>query len=430
MATVALAGSIFFTAPNPDAARVKLILSLVLTMAPFAVVAPFLGPAIDRSKGGRRIMLIGAAIGRALVCLYMATKLNSWQLYPCALVLLILVKAHAVAKSSLVPATIDSPDDLVAAGSRLAVLATIAALVAAGPAAGISALAGAAAGAPWVLRLAAVAYAVGAVMALRTRPAPPAVMDPPDHVDEAVRSRGVSLASTCMLTIRACSGFLTFAAAFILRRARHPSTPAWWYGLVVAAALVGGFVGNVAGPRLRRAVGEERILTAVLGMVAFAGLVAARLHNNLGLALLAMAVGAADGVGQLAFDAIVQRDGNEGARGRSFARFEATFQLGWVGAALLPVILPLSQRLAGVMVAVATGFAAISYLGARQAVLHVAHRDEPGPPSPVVAPAPPAPPRRETPGIVWADDAIVEGQARLPFEDEVGGDQDRAPQFP
>src|SRR5690348_1374508 len=50
--TLALAGSLFFSI-SPTAARGRVALSLVLTMAPFAVVAPLLGPAIDRSSRGR-----------------------------------------------------------------------------------------------------------------------------------------------------------------------------------------------------------------------------------------------------------------------------------------------------------------------------------------------------------------------------------------
>ena len=48
---VALANSVFFSI-DPTQARVKVMLYLVLTMAPFAVVAPLLGPWIDRPRGG------------------------------------------------------------------------------------------------------------------------------------------------------------------------------------------------------------------------------------------------------------------------------------------------------------------------------------------------------------------------------------------
>src|SRR6202035_3227321 len=88
MVTVALAGSIFFST-DLNGARGRVLLSLLLTMAPFAVVAPFLGPAIDKSKGGRRLMVILSAVGRCFVCLYMARVVNNLLLFlPAALILL------------------------------------------------------------------------------------------------------------------------------------------------------------------------------------------------------------------------------------------------------------------------------------------------------------------------------------------------------
>ena len=51
--TVALAGTIFFST-SVDQARGKVVLFLIITMAPFAVLAPFIGPALDRIQQGRR----------------------------------------------------------------------------------------------------------------------------------------------------------------------------------------------------------------------------------------------------------------------------------------------------------------------------------------------------------------------------------------
>ena len=65
---VALAGSIFFNV-SADAARPKVPLYLLVTMVPFSVVAPVIGPVLDRTKGGRRLVLTAGAAGRALLCL-------------------------------------------------------------------------------------------------------------------------------------------------------------------------------------------------------------------------------------------------------------------------------------------------------------------------------------------------------------------------
>ncbi|MGH2577850.1 MAG: MFS transporter, partial [Actinomycetota bacterium] len=64
---VALAGSIFFNV-SADAARPKVLLYLGVTMVPFAIVAPVVGPALDRTRGGRRLVLAGSAAGRAVLC--------------------------------------------------------------------------------------------------------------------------------------------------------------------------------------------------------------------------------------------------------------------------------------------------------------------------------------------------------------------------
>src|SRR5918996_108849 len=54
--TVSLAGSLFFTAPT-SAARGSVLLYLALTLAPFSVIAPIVGPALDRTLGGRRMIV-------------------------------------------------------------------------------------------------------------------------------------------------------------------------------------------------------------------------------------------------------------------------------------------------------------------------------------------------------------------------------------
>jgi MFS family permease len=194
-------------------------------------------------------------------------------------------------------------------------------------------------------------------------------------VDEAVRSRGVSMAAVAMGTIRGISGFLTFAVAFSFRRGwgyvghdHHHHThhaPTWWYGVVLVGGIVGGFIGNLLGPRVRTMLREERMLTLALAIVGFAGFFVAFIGGRLTIVLVAFAAGLADGFGQLAFDAIVQRDGAEGSRARSFARYEATFQLTWVAAALLPVAVPISSWLAELVIGLVGAGAAANYLFGR-----------------------------------------------------------------
>src|SRR5271165_4715155 len=99
---VSLAGSLFFSI-SPMAAKDKVLLYLLLTMGPFAVVAPALGPIIDRSRGARRAMVVTSALGRAVLCPFIARDIHSLLLFPEAFVMLVLSKVYVVTKGALVP---------------------------------------------------------------------------------------------------------------------------------------------------------------------------------------------------------------------------------------------------------------------------------------------------------------------------------------
>jgi len=99
---VSLAGSLFFSI-SPTAAKDKVLLYLLLTMGPFAVVAPALGPLVDRSRGARRAMVVTSALGRAALCPFIARDIHSLLLFPEAFVMLVLSKVYLVTKGALVP---------------------------------------------------------------------------------------------------------------------------------------------------------------------------------------------------------------------------------------------------------------------------------------------------------------------------------------
>jgi hypothetical protein len=218
LVTVALAGSLFFDI-SPSAARGRVALSLVLTMAPFAVVAPFLGPAIDRVRGGRRFTMVLANFGRALACLFMARYLSGLLLFPIAFVLLVLSKTHAVAKSSLVPTVVESKDELVGANSRLALISAVMGVVAAVP--GVA-----------ILKLLLVA-AGASLRIFQVRPDDPSRRS---AASEEVRHAGIRLAATATGVLRASVGFLTFLVAFALRR---DGAPSWVFGVVLVGSMAG-----------------------------------------------------------------------------------------------------------------------------------------------------------------------------------------------
>ncbi|MCB9390560.1 MAG: hypothetical protein H6512_13670 [Acidimicrobiia bacterium] len=80
-----------------------MLLYLLLTMAPFAVVSPVIGPALDRAQGGRRIMLVFCTAGRGVMCVLMSRHMDGLLLFPEAFTLLVLQKGYAVAKGAVVP---------------------------------------------------------------------------------------------------------------------------------------------------------------------------------------------------------------------------------------------------------------------------------------------------------------------------------------
>ncbi len=102
MVTISLAGSLFFSI-SPNAAKGKIILYLLVTMAPFAIVAPVLGPLVDRSTSARRAIVAISTAGRAFLCLLMASDLHSLALFPEAFSILVLSRLYMVTKSTLVP---------------------------------------------------------------------------------------------------------------------------------------------------------------------------------------------------------------------------------------------------------------------------------------------------------------------------------------
>jgi len=166
---VALAGTIFFNT-SVDQARGKVVLFLVVTMAPFAVLAPFIGPALDRVQQGRKYVLAGTLLARGLLCYAMAAAVsNPINLLPAAFGVLVLQKAYGVVRASVVPRLLPEQIALVTANARSQLIAVIAATLAAGLAEGVQVTGGAA----WVLRVGMVVYLAAVVLALRL----------PDRVD-------------------------------------------------------------------------------------------------------------------------------------------------------------------------------------------------------------------------------------------------------
>jgi predicted MFS family arabinose efflux permease len=358
--TVSLAGSIFFS-QNVGESRSQVLLYLLITIAPFAVVGPIIGPALDRSRAGRRTLMALGCFGRALVCFLMVGQLDSVLLFPLAFMVLVLAKGHQVAKSALVPAVVGD-GELVEANSRLSLISVVAAVVGGLPAAALVAVFNA----QWSLLLATALFVVAGVLALRIpAAAKPAPVETPEERQE-LTTPSIVFAGTAMAVLRGGVGFLTFLLAFKLKAAGQP---AWFFGLVLVASAVGGFLGVVCTPPLRRRLREETILAGSLIVPAVVSLFAARDGARIGAMAIAFVVAFGASSGRIAFDSLLQRDGPEHLRGRAFARFETRFQLAWVAGALVPVALLdlLTKRSGFFLLALVLGFGGLSYVGGLRA---------------------------------------------------------------
>lgn len=354
---VSLAGSIFFS-QDIYKSRSQVLLYLLLTMAPFAVVAPIIGPALDRSKAGRRTLMAIGLFGRALTCFLMAGRLDTLFLYPLAFVALVLAKGHTVAKASLVPAVVKSDAALVDANSRLAFIGVVASTTGGVLGAGIIALVGS----PWSLRFGAIMFLVGGILALRIPKAK--VSTTPETQEEVgeLHAPSIIFAGSAMTIMRGSVGFLAFFLAFYLRSSNEAE---WFFGAVLAASALGGFVGVILAPIARRRAREEVILSSTLIVGSFMALIAARYPTRFSTLLLVLVIALSAQCGRIAFDSLLQRDGPEHLRGRAFARFETRFQVAWVVGALIPVALLdlLTEREGYFALGLGLAFAAATYIG-------------------------------------------------------------------
>jgi hypothetical protein len=361
LVVVALADSVFFSLPVGQA-RSRVALYLAVTMAPLAVAGPLLVPLLDRS-GFRRAISFAAAGLRAVVAMYAAPRVGSVLLFPAAFVLLALSKAHGLTKNDLTLAYAGPGQGLVQANGRLGRVAATGALVATVP--GLLALKTLDATA--VLYLAAAVYGVTALLTLRL-PQPPEIRVG-GTTGRLGRVPELALPALGTAGLRAASGFLLFLLAFALRRAGRPP---YWFGLLAVGGAAGGYLADLVAPRLPRSLREEAVVLIAL-VAAGGGAVLAFVAFSLpALVLFALLAGAAAEFGRLAFQSLMQRLAPSSAQGRVFVRYEVQFQLAWVGAALVPALVPLPFRSGLLVLAALYGVLTVTYLRRRRSRLPAA----------------------------------------------------------
>ena len=294
----------FFTLPT-DQARPQVAQFLLLSMAPFAIVAPFIGPFLDRFRHGRRWALGVSLALRAFLCWVLASVLDgSTWLFLCALVFLVASKAFTITRAAAVPRLLPPGFTLVNANSRISMANVLGAAVGGGIAAGIALL-----GPEWSLRFGFLIFVAATVFAILLSPAVDSLATerdtssvptgPAGQLPEATRiSRrfrdlqpGVLHGLRCVMGARLMTGFLTFFLAFLLREQPIASIDGvLLLGIVVAAAGVGNSLGTIVG-NLSKNIAPEKIGLAVLCVDLAIAIITAALYSIVTVIALGLIAG-------------------------------------------------------------------------------------------------------------------------------------------
>jgi len=353
LVAMALAGTLFFEVPSAQA-RDKVLLYLLLTIAPFAVVAPVLGAVFGRFPAAFRAVLTSASTLRAMVVVVMTFGLTSLWLFPLAFLMLVLSRLFGISKSSMLPVALPEPVALVSANALLARLGIYAGAAAALVGAGLIQLHPA-----WALVFACLLFLFSAFTGLglpNPRAAAPVSSGPavaPSREDFRQSVRSVRLARLATAVVRLLNGFLLALLAFEFKE----SGGLLDFGALLGAAGIGFGLASFVAPWLARRLREEPMMVAALAVEAAAAFIAGQFFSLWAAALLAGSAGLAWGTAKFGFDALLQDMVHPDRRGSAFTRAETLFQLAWVVGAVLPVAVSVPAEV-GLAVAGVTALAA------------------------------------------------------------------------
>ncbi len=386
-------------------ARGQVAIFLLTTMAPFVLLAPFVGPLLDRYRRGRRWAIGTTLAVRAFLSWVLAgvvTDGSPWVL-PLALLCLISTRAYAVALSAGIPLVRPRAITLVTANSRQSIATLVGIVCGSLVAAPVGRF-----GPQWSLRVAFVLYVVATVLAIRlsarvdslpsvaamgeAAPGEAAVGEGP--VGEAWVAQGpvgearvgearvgeapvggtdavgsgaagtnpplretvrgawrltrthplppaVRAALTTASGAKLLAGFVTLFLVFLLQEEPLPGISDLFAMGLVVAA---AGVGNAAGSVVGNRLGPRSptvIASAMLVIAIVASVLTAVSYALWSVIVLGLVSGAFGQLAKLCLDALVQAETPEHLRSRIFSWSETRLQAAWVLGGGLGIVMPL-----------------------------------------------------------------------------------------
>ncbi|BBX00524.1 membrane protein [Mycolicibacterium moriokaense] len=388
---IALADTLFFAAASGES-KGRVALYLLITIAPFAVVAPLIGPALDRLQHGRRVALATSFMLRTVLVLVLIGNFDgatgsfpSWVLYPCALGMMVLSKSFSVLRSAMTPRVLPPTIDLVRVNSRLTTFGLLGGTMVGGAVAAAAQYLFRVFELPGALYVVVAVSVAGAALSMRipkwvevTAGEVPATLSYHGRTGELRRhpephkgsssarqplGRNIITALWGNCTIKVMVGFLFLYPAFV---AKAHDASGWEQlrilGLIGAAAAIGNFAGNFTSARLKLGHPAQVVVRCTIAVTASA-LATAVSGNLLVAAVATLITSGASAIAKASLDASLQDDLPERSRASAFGRSESLLQLAWVAGGAIGVLI-YTQLWVGF-----TGVSAVLIVGLAQTVV-------------------------------------------------------------
>jgi len=341
---VALANTLFFSAAAGES-KGKVALYLLITVAPFALVAPVIGPALDRVQHGRRFALAASCLLRVVLSIVMATNFDNWGLYPAALGSMVLSKSFTVLKAAITPRVLPRDITLSKTNARMTIFGLAAGGVFGLVAAGLANVFGSP-GALWFTAAVSLANAwlclrIPSWVEVTEGEVPTSLRARPHKPRRQALGRTVVVALWGNGAIRMLTGFLMLFAAFVVRAQTEGDAflQLLLLGVIAGAAGAGSFLGNAVGARLHFGA-PDQVVIGCLGAALAVTVLAAVLPGLLTAAAVGLVGATASSLAKVSLDAVIQDDLPEESRASAFGRSETILQLGWVFGGAVGVLLP------------------------------------------------------------------------------------------